>query len=92
METVKKLWEEYLGLTYPGDIHQRHSDLEIIETTIAGCISAFIASDGKLDPARIGILKKYMVLLESHTKELPDSAKAYFARLHTLGSLVLKHS
>jgi hypothetical protein len=92
METVKKLWDEYLGLTYPSDIHQRHSDLEIIESTIAGCISSFIATDGKLDAERIKILKKYLVLLESQTNEMPDSAKSYFARLHTLGTLVLKHS
>lgn len=90
MDIIKKLWRDYIKTPYPHEGHVDDLELEILDTTTAGCISTFISNNGMLDHNKIEILQKCISELDSKIGDIPEPARNHFIQLHSLGEVVLR--
>ena len=94
MNEIKKMYSEHLETPFPDGLRGSNAadqDLAMLDTNIAGVVSAYLNNNGKLDTQRLQILKRLVSKMDDVINEIPQDAKGYFLRLKRLGELTLKN-
>ncbi|MGV8042594.1 MAG: hypothetical protein AB2L07_21940 [Thermoanaerobaculaceae bacterium] len=63
----------------------------MLDADTAGCVVAFLASRGRLDPWRNGILRQCVVELDKVVAHLDGPAAAYFLELRAVAANLLRY-
>ena len=88
---IARRWEAFRVKPFPDITPEiEKSDLVLIDTYSAGCISVFVANQGKLDRERIDILRSCAADLDPVTNRLTGDAEEYFTELSQLSHLILQ--
>jgi hypothetical protein len=92
VESVEELWRQHQAARFPPGCRCEAVggiDLILIDADTAGCVSAFLAWGGRLDPWRLAVLGLCYHHLAVVLAGLEGEARGYFARLEELAGLVL---
>ena len=101
MAEIERLWADILSQPFPdGYTCERVSadlnvDLAELDTFAAGCIVAFISSQGRLDAERISVLRRCveeLKILKGLTDENDPKQKGYVIQLLVISEKVLESS
>jgi hypothetical protein len=90
-ERVKELWEEHLAAQFPAGYRGEEIagvDMVLLDAEIAGCISSYLRSRGKLDADRLRITRTCRLHLDQVIPQLNGEAQRYYERLRILSDLV----
>ncbi len=90
---ILRLWNSLSAAPFPSGCRGREVaeiDLVLLDSTIAGCISAFLESKGLLDLRRTALLGLCLRDLVMIVGILGGEAQAYFRRLEEATCLVLE--
>jgi hypothetical protein len=88
-DTVGRLWEAHKQEHWPRVASEVEGPLMTLDTVISGCVVYFLDSDEGLDEQRRNIVGDCLADLETMEPELDQDSRAYFQRLHDLGTLLL---
>jgi len=92
VDRIAELWGQHQAAPFPPGCRGEEIggiDLVLLDATTAGCASTFLARSRKLDPWRLSVLGLCYHDLAVVVAGLKGEARAYFARLEELASLVL---
>ena len=84
VENLRKLWKEHLSSPFPDESKGKDIngiELVLLEADIAGCLSGFLGSQGKMEQPKIEILKKCSHDLNSIIDLINTREKSYFIEL-----------
>ncbi|MBD3329340.1 hypothetical protein GF357_02490 [Candidatus Dojkabacteria bacterium] len=90
MEEIRKKWSHFLRTPFPSSAHEVNLDLEILDTTIAGCITSLIRHNS-LNRNKMAILETSIRELIEKFENIPKDEKPYFQQLIHIGKLILKN-
>ncbi|HEU4683372.1 MAG TPA: hypothetical protein VFS39_02565 [Nitrospira sp.] len=88
-ETLVRLWEAHKSADWPRMASRLEGPLMTLDTVISGCVVYFLDSPDGLDEQRRAIVGDCLMDLETFEAELEEECRAYFHRLHELGTLLL---
>ena len=92
IDQLTTLWDEHLKAEFPSDcLGQEIQGVELVllDTDVAGCISTYLGSKGKLDAQGLAILRSCYRDLAVVLPLLQPEAAAYFQRIDQMVSCVL---
>ena len=89
MKQIKQLWQKFKKNPFLPSAHNNDSDLELLDSTIAGCISSLVGT-GYLENKKMEILESYVQELNANLKKVPVDAQGYFKKLAKIGNLILQ--
>ena len=91
MTEIIEKWNTFKSLTFPTSISGKEIyeiNLNLLDTTTAGCISYFVGCQN-LEPERVIILESCKSDLEKVIKHLNSDEKSYFQHLFELSNDIL---
>lgn len=89
MDELHQRWEKFSALPFPASAHVSDMPLEMIDATIAGCVSTSVTT-GTIEPENLSKLQESRDILASEFEKIPEDAKAYFHALWEMAELLLK--
>jgi hypothetical protein len=93
---IQQLWAEHVKRPFPSAMAGEDfegEDLVLIDSSAAGCVSAFLDSGGahSLDVKRLRVLDDCAHTLSRICPKLPNEHRAYFDALRELSQRVVKY-
>jgi hypothetical protein len=88
MNNIQQRWSKFLKMEFPDPAHGLAFNLEEFDSSIAGCISSYIAS-GTLTEDKKTILQDCVTDLSDAMSKIPGESKEYFAELLSISQEVL---
>ena len=92
MSDIEEAWDEFQSEPFPegcAGLEVEGIELASLDTFAAGCVDAFVAGGGRLDPGRLSALRRCSDELGIVVQKLDGEAKVYFERLRSLAGKVL---
>ena len=92
MSDIEEAWYEFRSEPFPescAGLEVEGIELASVDTFAAGCIDAFVAGGGRLDPDRLAILRRCSEELGIVVRNLDGEARSYFERLRLVTFKVL---
>jgi hypothetical protein len=92
MSEIEEAWDEFQSVPFPEGcvgLEVEGVELASLDTFAAGCIEAFVAGGGRLDPDRLSVLRQCSGELGLVVEKLDGEARSYFERLRLLTGQVL---
>jgi hypothetical protein len=93
LSLIETIWREHDAAPFPEGV----AGLEVagicvtsLDTFAAGCIQTYVDSGGRLDQERVAVLASCSRDFAVVVPQMTGEAKAYFARLEKLTSMVLE--
>jgi hypothetical protein len=92
MDEIQRLWAEHTRTPFPADCRGEQIEgieLVLLDADIAGCVSTFLGSSGRLDDQRIENLVQCKRHIDLVLLQMKEPGLMYFARLRDLAQAVL---
>jgi hypothetical protein len=90
MNDIPSLWLKHREAGWPHGVGPNEGELMTLDTVISGCATYYLESEDGLDSQRVDILEDCMADLDGLMTDLADETIEYFARLQTIGRLLLE--
>jgi hypothetical protein len=90
---VKALWDDFYKTPFPpvDEGSEKHFQLVVLDTWIAGCISTFLDRKGSLDAWRLKVLQENAAELRTSLPDLRDNTRFYFEQLQTMADIIVQY-